>query len=369
MMEAHSAIRTPLDRSSPHNSLPPLPPAIEIETKRTLKKAIGANKALAELKMAGHLIPNQSVLLRAIVLQEAKLSSEIENVFTTNDELYRALGEDVEKTDPATKEVLRYQEALWHGFKHLQNGGRVTVELFLDVVNLIKQSSMTVRSHTGTKIVNNRTGEVVYSPPEGQGLLLDLLQNLSDYWNQDDGVDPLIKMAVMHYQFEAIHPFSDGNGRAGRVLNILLLCDKGLLDTPILYLSQFIIRNKSAYYDGLLAVTEQDGWEDWILLMLEGIEATAQDTRQRVTKIHGLIEEAMDHARREMQKGYSKELIELIFSQVYTRISDLEEQGIAKRDAASYYLKELVRIGLLRSLKHGREVLYINQRLLEILSA
>lgn len=362
------AWRTLHPRAIPFNELPSLPPVAELETKRTLKKAIAANKALAELRTAGDLIPNQAILIRAILLQEAKLSSEIENIVTTNDELYRAFSDDSERTDPATKEVLRYEASLWHGFQHLGNKGLLTSRLFVEIAQIIKEREIDVRKLPGTRVANRRTGEPIYAPPEGEALIRSLLDNLSEYLYADDDVDPLIKMAVAHYQFEAIHPFPDGNGRTGRVLNILYLVERGLLGIPVLYLSRYIIQNKGAYYEGLRKVTEDKAWVDWILYMLEGIEQTATDTKDRIVSIRRSILEAVEKARLEMRKGYSKELIELVFQQPYTRISSVEKAGIAKRDAASEYLRELNRIGILRGIKFGREMLYMNDKLLEILA-
>lgn len=367
---ANSIAIEPIDRrSTPFNLLKCLPPKIEVETKRTLKKAISANKALAELRTAGDLIPNQALLIRAIVLQEAKLSSEIENIVTTNDDLYKAFSEDPEKAEPATKEVLRYEESLWHGFQHLRGGGILTPRLFTDVARIIKQYDIGVRDRPGTRVVNRRTMEPIYAPPEGEPLIRSLLDNLCEYLNCTDDTDPLIKMAVAHYQFEAIHPFPDGNGRTGRVVNILYLVQQELLGIPVLYLSRFIIQNKAAYYDGLRLVTEQNAWEEWILYILDGIEQTAKDTKRRIDTIRVAMLEAIDYAKSEMKKGYSKELIEIIFQQPYTRISTLDKNGIAKRDAASTYLRELDRIGLLRGMKVGREMFYLNAKLLEALTA
>lgn len=345
-----------------------LPPAVEVETKRTLKKAIAANRALAELRGVGGLIPNQGMLIRAVVLQEAKLSSEIENIVTTNDKLYRAFSELTQSTDPNTKEVLHYEEALWHGYRTLKQGRPLSASLFIEIVGVIRETDVGVRKMPGTQIVNERTGKVIYTPPEGETLIRDLLDNLSEYMYADDDIDPIIKLAVAHYQFEAIHPFTDGNGRTGRVLNILYLVDRELLDIPVLYLSRHIIENRAGYYQGLRRVTEEGAWEDWIVYMLEAIEATAADTRTRILEIRRALDEAIEFARLNMARGYRKELIELIFEQPYTRIQFLERAGIAKRQTASDYLKELERIGLLRGFKFGRDRLFVNPKLMDILS-
>lgn len=317
----------------------------------------------------GELIPNQAVLLKAIVLQEARLSSEIENIVTTSDELYRAMSGAAPESDHHTKEVLRYQEALWHGVEQLRRGRPLSTTLFVELVQIIRQTTIGVRSSPGTQIVNDRTGEVVYTPPEGEKAIRDLLDNLSDYLADDDGVDPLIRLAVGHYQFEAIHPFSDGNGRTGRVINILYLVQRGLIEVPVLYLSRYILQHRAGYYGNLRRVTEQGDWEPWVLYMLDAIEATALDTRSRIIAIRSSLEEAVERARQEMARGYSRELVELVFQQPYTRIRFLERAGIAKRQAGSEYLQELARIGLLIPLRTGRDVIYVNERLMDILTA
>jgi Fic family protein len=240
--------------------------------------------------------------------------------------------------------------------------------LFIEIAQIIKQYDLSVRTMPGTRVANRKTGEPIYAPPEGEELIRRLLDNLSEYLYGHDDTDPLIKMAVAHYQFEAVHPFPDGNGRTGRVLNILYLVERELLTLPTLYLSRYIIQNKAAYYDGLRRVTEDGAWEEWILYMLEGVEQTAIDTKRRIVGIREAMTQATEHARAMMTKGYRKELIELIFQQPFTRIKLLEQAGIAKRDAASAYLRELERIGLLKSHKHGRDILYFNETLFRLLA-
>ena len=372
-----SQISLPLDipmpendfrRDAPYNALPPLPPKAKIETIRTLKKAIGATRALAELRGVGDQLPNQAVLLRSILLQEARLSSEIENIVTTNDRLYRALSDEAKETDARTKEVLRYEHALWAGYQHLKSGGLLNTRHFVELVQTIKQIEYGIRNLPGTRIVNPRTAEAVYTPPEGERVIRDLLDNLSAYIYAEDTTDPLIKLAVLHYQFEAIHPFSDGNGRTGRILNILYLVEKGLLDIPVLYLSRYIIENKSAYYMGLRRVTEEGAWEDWIVYMLEAIEATAVSARARIVNIRKAFLETIETARDGMSAGYSYELMELIFRQPYTRIGELVDSGVARRVTASKHLKELERLGVMQSVRSGREVVYLNLPLLQALT-
>jgi Fic family protein len=353
------------DRTRPFNGLPLLPPDVDMESRAILKKAIGANRELAELKGAGDAIPNQAILVNSIVLQEARLSSEIENIVTTTDELYKAADEDPSKLDHHTKEVLHYREALWHGFENLK-ARPLSTNLFIDLVRIIKQTDLGIRKVPGTKIANSR-GEIVYTPPEGESVLRDLLANLERFMHTDDGIDPLVKLAVIHYQFEAIHPFTDGNGRTGRIINILYLVENGLLNIPVLYLSHYIIRNKTDYYVRLRQVTENNAWEEWILYMLNAIETTAQQTRTRIFRIRDLMNEAQELARTKAAKIYSKDLIELIFELPYCKIRFLEQRSIAKRQTASVYLKALEDIGLLESVKVGREVYFLNKRLLAAL--
>jgi Fic family protein len=333
-----------------------------------LRKAIAANKALAELKGVGELIPNQSVLIHAIGLQEAKLSSEIENVVTTNDELYRAFADAGHNTNPQTKEVLHYSEALWHGFDALRTKKRpMTTNLFVELYQIIKQTTAGIRKGAGTKLANPTTGKIIYSPPEGESLLRDKLANLEKFIHLEDGLDPLIKLAVQHYQFEAIHPFTDGNGRTGRIINILFLIDRGLLDIPVLYLSRYIIENKNGYYVALRRVTEKSAWEEWILYMLNAVEQTARETRERIMAIKDLVNKTAELVRKKASKVYSKDLVEAVFNQPYSKIKFLEEAGIGNRQTASVYLKELEKIGVLRGIKRGRELYYINSKFLDVL--
>ena len=356
------------DPRQPYNDLPELPLPFDLESKAVLKQAIAANKALAELKGAGELVPNQAVLIQSIGLQEAKLSSEIENIVTTNDELYRAFANRGGKTDSHTKEVLRYNEALWHGFSSIRDQNRpLATNLFEELFQIIKKSNAGVRKTPGTKLANSR-GEVIYTPPEGEAVLRDKLANLERFIYAEDGIDPLVKLAVIHYQFEAIHPFTDGNGRTGRILNILYLIEQNLLDIPILYLSRYIIENKTDYYTGLRQITEKGEWESWILYMLQAIEKTARETRQRILDIRDMLQADIEKVRTELPKIYSKELLELLYRQPYCKILILEEAGIAKRQTASNYLKELERIGMLEAIKIGREIYYINGKFLKLLT-
>jgi Fic family protein len=353
------------DRTKPYNELPLLPPIVELETKRILKQVVASSRALAELKGVGDLIPNQAILLSTLVLQEAKLSSEIENIVTTNDEIYRAFADENYNHEPATKEVLLYKAALWMGYEALRQGRPLSTSLFEEIVQRLKSSQFSIRKIPGTKIANTY-GEVIYTPPEGENTIRNLLANLENFLYNYDDLDPLIKMAVMHYQFEAIHPFPDGNGRTGRILNILYLVDVGLLDIPILYLSQYIIQNKNDYYACLRQVTEQGEWEAWVLYLLQGIEQTAKATTKKIIDIRSLMESTALKIKTELPKIYRKELVELLFRQPYCKIKFLETEGIAARQTAASYLKQLEQIGILESMKRGNELYYRNTSFLEL---
>lgn len=351
----------PFDRNQPYNDLPLLPPAMELETKAVLKQAIAANRVLANLRGLAAQIPNQGVLINSIVLQEARLSSEIENIVTTNDELYRADADADGKTDPHTKEVLRYRQALNFGFHQLKERP-LSTNLFIDIVRTIKQVDLGVRRVPNTAL-KNALNEVVYTPPVGEAVIREKLANLEQFIHAQDDLDPLVKMAVMHYQFEAIHPFEDGNGRTGRILNLLYLVEQGLLDIPVLFLSRYIIANKPGYYEGLRGVTERQDWESWILYMLRAVESTAQQTFDQVTRIRLLMEQVREQVQQQAPGIYSKDLIEAIFQHPYTKIQFLVDANIAKRQTASSYLQTLAGLGVLRSIKHGREMYYINDAL------
>lgn len=350
------------DRSTPNNMLALLPPDVDIETKAILKQSIAANRALSELKGYAQTLPNQELLINGIVLQEARLSSEIENIVTTDDDLFQAAG-DERSLNPHTKEVLYYREALWTGFRSLIKRP-LSVNTFIEIFQIIKQSNAGIRKTTGTKIANGSI--TLYTPPEGEEVIRQKLSNLEQFIHAEDDIDLLVKMAIVHYQFEAIHPFIDGNGRTGRILNILYLIEKGLLDIPVLYLSSYIIHNKTDYYEGLRRVTEEEDWESWVLYMLRAIESTAIETKAKILAIRELMEHTQELARENAGKAYSKELVELIFEHPYCKSKFLEERTIAKRQTAAEYLKTFESLGILRSEKVGREVYYINDALIEI---
>ena len=349
----------------PYNKLPLLPPDAEVETKKILKQTIVSNKILAELKGRADEIPNQSMLVNAITLQEAKDSSEIENIVTTQDTLYKAFSSNISSTDAQTKEVLRYRQALWEGYHDLDKRP-LSTNSFIKIVQTIKENDSGIRNAPGTTIKSNN--KAIYTPPEGETKIRDLLKNMEDFIHTENDIDHLIKLAIMHYQFEAIHPFFDGNGRTGRVINMLYIVEKRLLDTPILYLSKYIIENKNDYYTNLRNVTEESAWETWILFMLKGIEETAQYTLNKINTINLLMQETILYAKDKLPtRVYSKELIELLFEQPYCKVKYLVDRDIAKRQTAAEYLNELEKIGLLKSQKVGVEKLYLNIKLMEVL--
>ena len=357
------------DPEKPYNGLPLLPPRFDLETKAVLRKTIAAGRALAELKGLGGTIPNQALLVDSLILQEAKASSEIENILTTNDALFKAFTAKTSQIDPATKEVLSYREALWKGFNDLGRKPVLSTNMFVNIVQTIKGNQAGIRRTPGTVIASSKSGKVIYTPPDGEAVIRDKLKNLEDFIHADDSLDPLIKLSMVHYQFEAIHPFSDGNGRTGRIVNILFLVLKGLLDLPVLYLSKAIIDRKNDYYRLIREVTEKDRWEPWTLYMLDAVESTAILTRERILAIRALMSETMERARKDLPaRVYSKELIELLFRQPYTKGQFLVEAGIAKRQTAAEYLRELEKIGILKAYKIGKEVLFLKVKLYDLLS-
>lgn len=351
----------------PHNQLPLLPPDADLlETRAVLKACISARAALAELKQAGELIPNQSMLINLLPLLEAKDSSEIENIVTTTDRLFQYANED-NGADHATKEALRYRTALYQGYIQLERKPLCTATA-IEVCSTLKHTEMDVRKVPGTVIGNQTSGEIIYTPPSGEVTIRDLLTNWERFLHEDDELDPLIKMAVSHYQFEAIHPFYDGNGRTGRILNVLYLIEQKLLTLPILYLSRFIVHNKQDYYRLLNQVTQDGSWESWLLFMLKGVEETAKWTCDKISAIKVLMESTADYIRQQLPKIYSYELVQLIFEQPYCRISNLVERDIAKRQTASSYLRQLVDIGVLDEVVSGKEKLFVHPRLMQLMT-
>jgi Fic family protein len=354
------------DPSQPYNDLPLLPPGLDVETRPVLKQCIAARAALAELRQAAQLIPNQGLLINALPLLEAQASSEIENIVTTTDRLFQYQHAD-EHADPATREALRYSNALMEGFRFLKETP-LNTRMAEQVCTRIKGVQMQVRRVPGTALANDQSGAVIYTPPVGEDVLRGKLANWERYLHETPDVDPLVRMAVGHYQFEAIHPFTDGNGRTGRVLNSLFLIQEDLLTLPILYLSRYIINHKMDYYRLLLAVTREHDWEPWLIYMLRGVEETARWTTAKIAAIRQLSALTIEHLRRAAAKIYSRELADLIFDLPYCRIQNVVDRGLAGRQAASRHLKQLVDIGVLREMAAGREKLFIHPKLVRLLT-
>ncbi len=356
------------DPKVPYNDLPELPPPLElIETTEILKACIQSRVALAELKQAAELIPNAAVLVNALPLLEARASSEIENIVTTTDKLFEFADIAEDKADAATKEALRYRTALYEGSKMVKRG-MLTTDMAIHICSTIKGIELDIRAESGTMLTSRMTGEVIYTPPEGQKLLLQKLENWADFMSNCVEVDPLVRMAVQHYQFEAIHPFVDGNGRTGRILNILFLLQHELLSSPILYLSRYIIQNKADYYLLLKGVTKDRNWSEWIMFILRGVEETCNWTTEKIKAIRELMEHTAEFAQTSLPKIYTWELVELLFKQPYCRIHNLVDAGIAKRQTASVYLKQLCEIGILREVKSGRENIFVHPKYIELLT-
>jgi Fic family protein len=356
------------DPKLPYNDLPPLPPPLElIESRAVLKRCISARVALAELKQAAELIPNSAVLVNALPLLEARASSEIENIVTTTDKLFEFADVAEDKADPATKEALRYRTALYEGTKMVQRR-MLTTDMAIQIVSIVKGIELDIRAESGTRLKNRVSGEVIYTPPVGQKRLQTMLDNWAEFMQKRTDIDPLVRMAVQHYQFEAIHPFADGNGRTGRILNILFLVEQGLLDSPILYLSRFIISNKAAYYLLLKDVTYAQTWESWIRFVLEGVEETCTWTTEKIKAIRELMVHTAQYVHTSLPKIYSWELVEVLFKQPYCRIGNLVDADIAKRQTASVYLKQLCDIGVLKELKSGRENIFVHPKYIELLT-
>ena len=365
---ANPNISGSFDPKRPYNGLPPLPSSDVLETVPVLRKCVSAGRALARLKEAAQLIPNQDVLINSIPLREARDSSAIENIVTTNDALFKYANVDPEKADDATKEALRYRTALMRGFQRVRERPLNTATAVL-VCRAIKDIDLDVRQIPGTALAHQPSGSIIYTPPEGQALLREKLADWERFLHADDDLDPIIRMAAAHYQFEAIHPFTDGNGRTGRILNTLYLIDKELLDLPILYLSRYINQHRAEYYARLLAVTTQHDWESWLLFMLTAVEETSLWTTAKIREIRKLMDATVKYVSTSSPKIYSRELVELLFTQPYIRIGDVVDAGLAVRQTASKHLKELAATGVLEERKEGRENLYINVRLLKLLTS
>ncbi len=365
----------PYDRLKPYNNLPLLPPDDkQVITIEVLKALNNANKALAELKGLARKLPNQSMLVNTIVLREAKASSEIENIFTTEDELYKTLTANESTISGSAKEVLRYREALWKGYNAIREEGKITNNTLIKIYRVIKNVNDGIRPPQTETIIKKRgsgllSGEVIYTPPRGEQVIEEKLSNLTEYINDDDkyDYDPLIKLAVTHYQFEAIHPFRDGNGRVGRILSILLMNQKHLLDTPILYLSAYIIKRKDDYYRLLSEVTSRRQWTKWIIYMLKAVEETSIYTINKIEEIDSLFDKTLKLVEAKLPH-IRKEVIEKLFEQPYTSPKRLLDKNLKSLNTAKKYLGQMEELGILVPEKIGKEVVYLNIDLYNLLS-
>ena len=337
------------------------------DTPAILKRLNAASRSLAELKGVAASIPNQGILINTLALQEAKDSSAIENIVTTHDQLYREGAADADKANAATKEVLRYRQALQTGFERVRATGLLTLNTILDIQAELEQNHAGLRKLPGTALVDG-AGRKVYEPPQDAREVQRLMGELEQFIHAEPAfdADPLIRMALIHHQFESIHPFYDGNGRTGRILNVLYLVKEGLLDIPVLYLSRHIVRSKPDYYRLLQAVRTDDAWEDWVDYMLTAVEYTARATIATIQAIKGLLQDAKQRIRAQ-HKFYSQDLINNLFKHPYTKIEFVQQDLGVSRLTATKYLDALVAGSFLRKRKIGRSNYYINQPLYEVL--
>ena len=339
----------------------------DLKTPKILEELNEASRSLAELKGFANSIPNQHILINAITINEAKDSSEIENIVTTHDSIYKVLTESGFKEE-AAKEVVNYRKAIWRGYEIIKEKEFISTNILVELQSMIEPNKTGVRKTMGTNLVNSVTGEIIYTPPQTENEIRDLLKNLENYINDmNDDTDPLIKMALIHYQFESIHPFYDGNGRTGRILNVLYLVLNKLLDSPILYLSNYINKNKGDYYRLFNEFRENDNYEDWIIFILRGICETSKNTIELIKRIQELMISYKEEFVLKIPKIYSDELLDSLFYEVYTRINYIEDKCAVTRQTAASYLNQLVDAGLLECEKIGRESIYKNTRLIDLL--
>ena len=341
---------------------------VNLKTNKILEQLTLSSRALAELKGYSNTIPNMHILINAVTINEAKDSSAIENIVTTHDDIYKVLTESGYKAESA-KEVVDYRNAIWLGYEQIKKDGYINTNTIVKIQGIIEHNNAGIRKLPGTELKNSLTGETIYTPPQNEQEIKKYLKNLEDFINNnEDNIDPLIKVCLIHYQFESIHPFYDGNGRTGRILNILYLVLNNLIDSPILYLSKYINKTKQEYYKLFNEVRDNNNFEDWILYILKGIEITSKETITLIEKIQNEMKTYKEEFRNKLPKIYSKELLESLFYEVYTKISYIERACNVTRLTASSYLNQLEEIGLLESEKVGREKLYKNTRLIKLLS-
>ncbi len=345
-------------------TLASFPPALNLETEAVLRALVSAHRHLAELKGVARTIPNEGLLISTLSLQEAQSSSEIENIITTQDALYKYQIQP-DRADPVSKEVAHYVEGLDIGFHQVRQHGLLTVNTILAIQTVLEGNDAGFRKTPGTVLKNEQSGEVVYEPPSPERVP-QLMSTLEQFVHDDTGLDPLVRMALIHHQFESIHPFYDGNGRTGRIINILYLVKEGLLDTPILYLSRYISQTKSTYYQALQQVRDRNDWEPWLLYMLRGVALTARHTTRLVENIHTLLQQHKQRIR-SGYKFYSQDLINNIFRHPYTKVAFMKRDLAVSRATATRYLEALAKDGVLQKHKLGRENYYINHALVNLL--
>ena len=364
------------DRNTPYNSLPDLPPEAELYLDAKVSaKLVEASRRLAELKGLAATLPNQSIFVNTIALREAKASSAIENIFTTDDELYRSLSyKEDDHLDGPAKEILHYREALWKGFQDIRNSGEISTDTIVDIYREVKRAHDGIRPYQAEIVIKKRgwgslVAETVYTPPRGKGVVENKMADLPDFLNDDNSfpVDPLLKMAMAHYQFEAIHPFRDGNGRTGRILCIIYLIQKNLLDLPILYLSAYILQHKDEYYLALSSVTGGKYWKKWILFMLEAVSQTSEYTIDKINRIRALMRKT-EECIRENQLQITRLDVPTLFEQPYLRPKNLLSDRIKSLNTAKKYLSQLESLGLLTKEKIGKENIWFNTELMSILT-
>ena len=341
---------------------------VNLKTNKILEQLTVSSRALAELKGYANTIPNMHILINAVTINEAKDSSAIENIVTTHDDIYKVLTESGYKEENA-KEVVDYRNAIWAGYEQIKKDGFINTNTIVKIQGIIEHNNAGIRKLPGTELKNSLTGETIYTPPQNEEEIRDYLRNLEKFINNnEDGIDPLIKVCLIHYQFESIHPFYDGNGRTGRILNILYLVLNKLIDSPILYLSKYINKTKQEYYKLFNEVRNNNNYEEWILYILKGIEITSKETITLIEKIQDEMKNFKEEFRTKLPKIYSKELLESLFYEVYTKIAYIEKACDVTRLTATSYLNQLEEIGLLESEKIGREKIYKNLRLIKLLS-
>ena len=365
------------DRSVPWNNLPLLTIQRELYQKIEILEKLGdAKAALARLNGRSVVIPNQGLLINTISLQEAKISSAIENIFTTDDELYKAYSDQNTETSGTSKEVLRYREALWSGYNYLKQNNKFNQDYFVQVFQEIKQTTDSIRpGFLNTSIKQGGTGpnagKVIYTPPKGESVINDKLDNLVNFLNDDEkyNVDHLLKMAIAHFQFEAIHPFRDGNGRTGRILNIHYLTNKGLLDVPILFLSRYILDHKDDYYTGLMGVSQRGNWTNWLLFMLRAVEHTSNITFHKINEIVSVKDSILEFVKKDDRKFRNPEaLIEFLFTQPFTKVKQLVDAGIYAENTARDYLNKLCEMQVMEKKEIEGHHYYLNLELYRILA-